>query len=133
MSGRKVLPQSKLRKVEDGDGERRPVKLIPWVMLNTGLRIGKSVAIICSNFWESGGTAFFVEESSLRSTAYCPDCEVCHRVRPMVDAFAEGMFAVVGLFGDAVDMNVNVPQLLVLLARAQEERAIAFPAERRTA
>jgi len=124
-----------LRKVEDSDGERRPQKLISFVMLNTGLRIGTSVAIICSSFWESGGaTAFFVEESSLRSTAYCPGCEVMHRVRPMVDAFAEGMFAVGGLFGDAVDMQVNV-QLLVLLARAaaQEERAIAFPAERRTA
>ena len=123
-----------LRKVEDSDGERRPQKLISFVMLNTGLRIGTSVAIICSSFWESGGaTAFFVEESSLRSTAYCPGCEVMHRVRPMVDAFAEGMFAVGGMFGDAVDLQVNVPQLLVLLARTREEPAIAFPAERRTA
>lgn len=97
--------------------ESEPVVTYPFVMLNTGLRIGGSVALICSDFWECGGaTAFFVEESSLRSTAFCPTCKVRHRVRPMVDAFADGMFAVGGLFGDAVDMQVNVPQLLVLLA-----------------
>lgn len=94
----------------------RPSKLVPCVVLNTGIRVGGSVAIVCSNFWETGGLASFVEEATLRSTAYCNECKTMHRVRPILEAFGDGMFPVGGLFGDANDFMINVPQLLTLTA-----------------
>ncbi len=119
-----------LEAVEDAPVRK---KRYPPVMLNTGLRVGGSVALVCSNFWDCGRTARFVEESRLRSTAYCDECEVMHRVRPILKAFGDGEFGVGGEFSDATDFLLDVPKLLVLIAQTQETRAIAFPAERRTA
>jgi hypothetical protein len=104
-------------------------------MLNTGLRVGGRVALVCSRFSDGDAlTASFFEEAKPGRTAHCREHETIHRVRPIFEAFGEGLFAVGGRYSaDHVDFSIDVAQLLFLIARAQGERAITFPAERRTA
>lgn len=122
-------------KIAETESEPRRQKLETAVMLNTGLRVGGWVALVCSRFPSGEApTARFFEEAKLRTAAHCHEHGTTHRVRPIFDAFGEGLFEVGGRYGEGLDFHVDVAQLVFLTARAENAGAIAaFPSERRTA